>query len=93
MKSYKFCPPPVYRPGLSRSPPIKYNGSVAVYINGKASPAGKGATIHDLLKLAGRDPALTAVTVDGKFVPRSEYKKLAPPEGARVAAYELRDGG
>lgn len=66
---------------------------MAVYLNGKPAPAKTGATVHDLLKLAGRDPALTAVTVDGKFVPRSDYKKVAPPDGARVAAYELRDGG
>jgi len=66
---------------------------VVIYLNGKPAGAKKGATIHDLLSQAGRDPALTAVTVDGKFVPRGDYKKVAPPAGARVAAYELHDGG
>lgn len=64
-----------------------------VYLDDKPVAAPKGVTLLELLKLAGRDPALTAVTVDGKFVPRSDYKKLVLPEEARVKARELLDGG
>lgn len=64
-----------------------------MYLNGEPCQAAKGATVRDLLKLAGRDPALTVVTVDGKFVPRCDYGKVAPPAGARLAVYELHDGG
>lgn len=66
---------------------------MVVYLDGKPAAVKKGATLHELLRQAGRDPALTAVTVDGRFVPRSEYKKVALSDGARVAAYELHDGG
>lgn len=64
-----------------------------VYLDDKPLRAPAGVTLLALLKLAGRDPALTAVTVDGRFVPRSEYKDLELPEGARVRARELHDGG
>jgi thiamine biosynthesis protein ThiS len=64
-----------------------------VYLDDKPLRPPAGVTLLELLKLAGRSPALTAVTVNGEFVPRSDYKKLALPEGARVRAHELHDGG
>jgi thiamine biosynthesis protein ThiS len=65
---------------------------VVIYLDDK--PAGRpGITLLELLRLAGRDPALTVVTVDGKFVPRSDYKNLVLPDGARVKALELLGGG
>jgi len=64
-----------------------------IYLDDKPVAAPEGVTLLELLKLAGRDPALTAVTVDGKFVPRSDYKKLILPDKARVKARELLDGG
>lgn len=65
---------------------------MVIYLDDK--PAGRpGITLLELLKLAGRDPALTVVTVDGKFVPQSDYKKLVLPDGARVKARELLGGG
>lgn len=67
--------------------------SAAVYLDGKALPAREGATVQELLALAGRDPAATVVTVDGRFVPRGDYRKYSPPDGARLAVYELHDGG
>lgn len=64
-----------------------------IYLNDNKVEAARGATLLELLALAGRDPALTAVTVDGKFVPRSDYKKLVLPDKARVKVWELLDGG
>ena len=64
-----------------------------LYFNDQAVAAPAGTTLQELLELQGRDPALAAVTVNGRFVPRAEYRKLALPEGARVRALELLDGG
>lgn len=64
-----------------------------IYLNDSPLRAKKGVKLEELLKLAGREPALTAVTVDGKFVPRADFKKLVLPDGARVKAFDLRDGG
>lgn len=55
--------------------------------------AAAKATLTQVLRLGGLDPALVIVTVDGKFVPRSEYKSLTLPAGTRVRAWELQDGG
>jgi sulfur carrier protein ThiS len=63
-----------------------------IYLDDKPA-ARPGITVLELLKLAGRDPALTVVTVDGKFVPQSDYKKLVLPDGARVKARALLNGG
>ena len=64
-----------------------------LYFNDKEVATPAGTTLEELLKLQGRDPALVAVTVNGRFVPRAEYRTLALPEGARVRALELQDGG
>jgi len=64
-----------------------------IYLDDKPIAAPGGVTLLELLKLAGRDPALTAVTVDGKFVPRADYRKLVLHDKARVKARELLDGG
>jgi thiamine biosynthesis protein ThiS len=64
-----------------------------IYFNGKPVPAKPGIKLAELLKLAGRDPALAAVTVDGEFVPVADYRKLVLHAGARVKAWELLDGG
>ena len=64
-----------------------------VYFNDKPLPCPSGATLLEILKLAGREPALTVVTVDGMFVPQSDYKKLVLADGARVIARELLGGG
>lgn len=66
---------------------------IKVYLNGRPVEAREGVTVPELLRLAGRDPALTAVTVDGKFVPRSEYGTFVLVGGERVQARELHDGG
>ncbi len=64
-----------------------------IYLNDQPVPSPKGGTLLALLKLAGRDPALTAVTVDGKFVPQADYKKLVLPDKARVKAWAFLEGG
>jgi thiamine biosynthesis protein ThiS len=64
-----------------------------IYLNDQPVPLPKGGTLLALLKLAGRDPALTAVAVDGKFVPQSDYKNLLLPDKARVKAWAFLDGG
>ena len=64
-----------------------------VYVNNKPLEAPAGATLLALLELAGRDPARTVAAVDGRFVPRADYSRLSPAEGARVTALELGDGG
>jgi len=64
-----------------------------IYLNDQPVPLPKGGTLLALLKMAGLDPALTAVTVDGKFVPQSEYKKLVLPDEARVKARAFMEGG
>lgn len=66
---------------------------MVTYLDEKPFPAPAGVTLLALLKLAGRDPALTAVTVDGKFVPQSDYKNLVLPDNARVKAWGFLDGG
>lgn len=63
-----------------------------IYLDDKPA-ARPGVTLLELLTMAGRDPALTVVTVDGKFVPRSDYKKLVLPDEARVKVRELLNGG
>ena len=64
-----------------------------VYFNDKPLPCPDGATLLEILKLAGREPALTVVLLDGKFVPASDYRSLAPADGARVTAKDLPGGG
>ena len=63
------------------------------YFNDKPVEAQAGITLKEIIKLQGRDPALVIAEVDGRFVPREEYRKLALPEGARVKVWELLDGG
>jgi sulfur carrier protein ThiS len=64
-----------------------------VYFNDKPLPCPDGATLLEILKLAGREPALTVVTVDGKFVPRPDYASLVPGAGARLTVRDLPGGG
>ncbi len=64
-----------------------------IYFNDRPIEIPAGTTLKELLKLQGRDPELVIVTVDEKFVPRAEYRKLLLPEGARVRARELQSGG
>ena len=64
-----------------------------VYFNDKPLSCPSGATLLEILKLAGRDPALTVVAADGKFVPRPDYARLAPAEGARLTVRDLPGGG
>ena len=64
-----------------------------IYFNGEATDIPGGITLEALLRAMGRNPALTVVTVDGRFVPVSEYRATAVPEGAKVTARELLDGG
>jgi thiamine biosynthesis protein ThiS len=64
-----------------------------VYVNEAPVETAPGTTLEALLKAAGRDPGLVLVTVDGNFVPRSEYRTLAPADGARVKVWELLGGG
>ncbi len=66
---------------------------MTVHIDGKPAQVRDGATVSDLLALAGRDPARTLVTVDGKFVPAGKYRELRLKDGARLMFYELHDGG
>lgn len=63
-----------------------------VYLDDKPFPAA-GLTLLELLQLAGRDAALCVVTVDGRFVPRPEYRELVLPDEARVKTRELPGGG
>lgn len=64
-----------------------------IYFNGRPVAPAKNLTVAGLLELAGREAALTAVTVDGEFVAPQEYKSFVVPDGARVLARELLDGG
>jgi len=64
-----------------------------IYLNDKPVPAREGLTLGGLLEGAGLDPALVVVTVDGKFVPRPEYRSLVLADGARVRAWNLLSGG
>lgn len=64
-----------------------------IYFNDQpVEPAGD-RTLADLLRLMGREPRYTVVTVDGLFVPPAEYKRFIVSDGARVTARELLDGG
>jgi thiamine biosynthesis protein ThiS len=65
----------------------------ALFFNDKPVEAPAKTTLKELLKLQDRDPELVVVTVDGKFVARSEYGTLTLPEGARVKVMELQAGG
>lgn len=62
-------------------------------LNGGPADIKGGLTLLDLLKLLRRDPAMTAVTVDGVFIPRSDYPRSVVPEGAKVVIRELLEGG
>ena len=64
-----------------------------IYFNDQPVAPAKGRTLAELLRRMGREPARTVVTVDEKFVAPAEYKKYLVPDGARVAARELLDGG
>lgn len=64
-----------------------------IYFNDQPVAPVKGRTLAELLRRMGREPARTVVTVDGDFVPPSEYKIFKLPSGARVTARELLDGG
>lgn len=64
-----------------------------IYFNDQPVEPAQDATLADLLRRLGREPARTVVTVDGKFIPPAEYKRFKLPDGARVTARELLDGG
>jgi len=64
-----------------------------VYFNDKPLPCPDGATLLEILKLAGREPELTVVVADGKFVARPEYDRLVPADGARLTVRDLPGGG
>ena len=64
-----------------------------IYFNDQPVAPAKGRTLTELLLLMGREPDQTVVTVDGKFIPRSEYRIFEVPDGARVQAHELLAGG
>ena len=64
-----------------------------LYFNDQPVEPAKNCTLADLLKLLGREPSRTVVTVDGKFIPPAEYKKFVAAEGARITARELLGGG
>ena len=64
-----------------------------LYFNDKPVEVPAGMKLPELLRLQGRDPELVIVTVDGEFVPRSEYVSFTLAEGARVLARELLSGG
>lgn len=64
-----------------------------VYVNETPVETAPGTTLEALLKAAGRDPDLVLVTVDGGFVPRSDYRTRVPGAGARVRVLELLSGG
>lgn len=66
---------------------------IRVYLNGEPLEVPGGTPLLRLLELAGRDPALTVVVADGKFVPRAEYAGLAPSDGARLTVRDLPGGG
>lgn len=66
---------------------------VRVYLNGEPLEVPEGTPLLRILELAGRDPALTVVVADGKFVPRPEYARLAPADGARLTVRDLPGGG
>ncbi len=64
-----------------------------VYLNGRELQAPPGTSLAELLRMAGLDPETAVVLVDGAFVPRPEYARFAPREGARVRALLLPAGG
>lgn len=64
-----------------------------LYFNDKPVEVPAGSKLPELLRLQGRDAELVLVTVDGKFVPRSEYAGFTLTEGARVLVRELLSGG
>ncbi len=64
-----------------------------IHFNDQPLETAKDGTLEDLLRRLGREPARTVVTVDGDFVPPSEYKRFKVPDGARVSARELPGGG
>jgi thiamine biosynthesis protein ThiS len=66
---------------------------MVIYFNDQPAEPAKSGTLADLLRLMGREASRTVVTVNGGFVPPSDYKKFKVPDGARVAARELLDGG
>lgn len=66
---------------------------IRVYLNGEPLEVPGGTPLLRLLELAGRDPALTVVVADGKFVPRPEYASVAPGNGARLTVRDLPGGG
>lgn len=66
---------------------------MTVYVNDKPVEVPPGTALAGLLKAAGRDPGLTLAAVDGKFVPRAEYRSCRPEAGAKVRAWELPGGG
>lgn len=64
-----------------------------VYLNAEPLAWEPGLTLAELLRRAGRDPALAAVTADGRFVPRPEYGAFLVPDGCGLRVFELHDGG
>jgi thiamine biosynthesis protein ThiS len=64
-----------------------------IYLNGKPREHREGATVREILESAGLDPALAVVTLDGTFVPPSDYGRIRPAPGARLAARKMMEGG
>lgn len=62
---------------------------IRVFLNGEPLQIPEGTRLAEILKLAGREPALTVVVADGKFVPRPDYARLVPADGARLTVRDL----
>lgn len=66
---------------------------IRIYLNEEPLEIPEGTPLLEILKLAGREPALTVVVADGKFVPRPDYASLVPADGARLTVRDLPGGG
>jgi sulfur carrier protein len=66
---------------------------MTVVVNGERRELPVGATVAELLALAGLPATGTAVAVDGEVVPRARHRDTVLADGARVEVLTAVQGG
>lgn len=66
-----------------------------IRLNGAEREVPDGVSVGDVVRIAGADGEErgVAVALEGEVVPRSQWERVAPPEGSRIEVLRAVQGG
>ncbi len=67
--------------------------ALVVHLDGRPRPLASGATLDDLVTVAGHAPGDVATAVNGRFVAREQRAALALADGDEVLFFQPIVGG